>query len=83
MLGPNDPQLKRFLTPTQATQRAELTMSYVRHVDFVCAGAISNGIVRVMASGRDVHILGASPILRALLQITGVPENLFIQRKKP
>lgn len=82
MAGPNDPQLKRLLSPTQKTERVELSMHTVRHVDFVCAGAISNGILRVMASGRDVTIFGASPIIRALLQITGVPENLFVARKR-
>jgi anti-anti-sigma regulatory factor len=82
MAGPTDPQLARLLTPTQDTQGVEIDMNALRYVDFVCAGAICNGIVRTMASGRNVRIFGASPILRALLQLTGVPENLFSQRKR-
>jgi anti-anti-sigma regulatory factor len=82
MSGPNDVQLKRLLEPTQRTERLELDMKLVKHVDFVCAGAIGNGILRVMASGRRVNIFGASPILKALLQITGVPENLFVRARK-
>ncbi len=82
MAGPNDVQLARLLTPTQKTERVEINMAALTHIDFVCAGAVTNGIVRVMASGRDVYLRGASPILRALLQITGVPENLFVQRKR-
>jgi anti-anti-sigma regulatory factor len=82
MAGPTDPQLARLLTPTQDTQSVEIDMNSLRYVDFVCAGAICNGIVRTMAAGRNVRIFGASPILRALLQLTGVPENLFSQRKR-
>jgi anti-anti-sigma regulatory factor len=82
MAGPNDAQLKRLLSPTQSTSRVEIEMKGVKHIDFVCAGAVSNGILRVMAAGRDVTVIGASPILRALLQITGVPENLFVTPKR-
>jgi anti-anti-sigma regulatory factor len=82
MVGPSDPQLARLLTPTQVTQRVEIDMATLRYVDFVCAGAICNGVMRSMAAGRTVRIFGASPIMRALLQITGLPENLFSANKR-
>jgi anti-anti-sigma regulatory factor len=82
MVGPNDPQLARLLAPKQVTQRVEIDMATLRYVDFVCAGAICNGVLRSMAAGRTVRVFGASPIMRALLQITGLPENVFSVTKR-
>ena len=52
-------------------------MRQVSRVDFVCGGAIANAFTRLMAQAIDVRVIGASPIIQILLQLTGVPATLF------
>ena len=42
-------------------------MADVERIDFVCAGALLNAISRIEAQRKSVQIVGASPIIRALL----------------
>jgi anti-anti-sigma regulatory factor len=57
-----------------------IDMSKVERVDFVCAGALLNTISRVEAQRKAVQIVGASPIIRALLLLIGVSPRHFVKR---
>ena len=56
-------------------------MSEVERIDFVCAGAFLNVINRIETQRKTVQIVGASPIIRALLLLIGVSPRHFV--KKP
>ena len=56
-------------------------MSEVERIDFVCAGALLNLINRIESQRKAIQIVGASPIIRALLLLIGVSPRHFV--KKP
>jgi anti-anti-sigma regulatory factor len=58
-----------------------IDMTGVDRIDFVCAGALLNSIGRAEAQRKTVQIVGATPIVRALLLLIGVSPRYFI--KKP
>ncbi len=58
-----------------------IDMSGVERVDFVCAGALLNAIGRIEGQRKAVQIVGASPIIRALLLLIGISPRHFL--KKP
>ena len=58
-----------------------IDMSEVVRIDFVCAGALLNIINRVETQRKAVQIVGASPIIRALLLLIGISPRHFL--KKP
>jgi anti-anti-sigma regulatory factor len=58
-----------------------IDMSAVERIDFVCAGSLLNVISRVEAQRKAVQIVGASPIIRALLLLIGISPRHFL--KKP
>jgi anti-anti-sigma regulatory factor len=58
-----------------------IDMSEVERIDFVCAGSLLNVINRVEAQRKAVQIVGASPIIRALLLLIGISPRHFL--KKP
>ena len=58
-----------------------IDMTHVERVDFVCAGALLNAINRIESQRKPVQIVGASPIIRALLLLIGISPRHFL--KKP
>ena len=58
-----------------------IDMTGVERIDFVCAGSLLNAITRVEAQRKAVQIVGASPIIRALLLLIGISPRHFL--KKP
>ncbi len=62
-------------------QVVPIDMAAVERVDFVCAGALLNAINRVEGQRKAVQIVGASPIIRALLLLIGISPRHFL--KKP
>jgi anti-anti-sigma regulatory factor len=54
-------------------------MKSVQRIDFVCGGALSNAFNRLMAQAIDVRVVSASPIIQALMQLTGAPAALFVK----
>lgn len=56
-------------------------LSAVQRIDFVCAGALLNAINRIESQRKAVQIVGASPIIRALLLLIGISPRHFV--KKP
>ena len=55
-------------------------MTAVDRVDFVCAGALFNAISRAESQRKSVQIIGASPIIRALLLLIGISPRHFIKK---
>lgn len=57
-----------------------LDLSSVERIDFVCAGALLNAVDRIESQRKAVQILGASPIIRALLLLIGISPRHFIRK---
>jgi anti-anti-sigma regulatory factor len=55
-------------------------MTDVERIDFVCAGALLNTITRIEAQGKAVQIVGATPIVRALLLLIGISPRHFVKK---
>jgi ABC-type transporter Mla MlaB component len=55
-------------------------MTRVERIDFICAGALLNAINRIEAQGKAVQILGATPIVRALLLLIGISPRHFVKK---
>jgi len=81
MAGSLATQLGQLTDAMHAQQVIAVDMSEVERIDFVCAGALLNLINRIEAQRKVVQIVGASPIIRALLLLIGVSPRHFV--KKP
>ena len=81
MTGSLAPQFGPLANAMQTQQLISIDMSEVERIDFVCAGALLNHINRIEAQRKVVQIVGASPIIRALLLLIGVSPRHFV--KKP
>ena len=55
-------------------------MTEVERLDFVCAGALLNMINRVEGQRKSVQIVGATPIIRALLLLIGISPRHFVKK---
>jgi len=81
MAGSLAPQLGRLADSMHANAVVSVDMSKVERIDFVCAGALLNLINRIESQRKAIQIVGASPIIRALLLLIGVSPRHFV--KKP
>lgn len=81
MSGPSTTAMARISEHAYTQQVVVIDMSDVERVDFVCAGALLNIINRIEAQRKAVQIVGASPIIRALLLLIGISPRHFL--KKP
>jgi len=57
-----------------------IDLSAVERIDFVCAGSLMNVINRVESQRKAVQIVGASPIIRALLLLIGISPRHFLKK---
>jgi anti-anti-sigma regulatory factor len=57
-----------------------IDMSDVERIDFICAGALLNAIGRIESQGKAVQIVGATPIVRALLLLIGISPRHFVKK---
>ena len=81
MTGSLAPNLGKLADSMHAHAVVAVDMSDVERIDFVCAGALLNLINRIESQSKAVQIVGASPIIRALLLLIGVSPRHFV--KKP
>ncbi len=81
MAGPSTQAMSRITDHAHTQAVVVLDLSDVDRVDFVCAGALLNTINRVEQQRKAVQIVGASPIIRALLLLIGISPRHFL--KKP
>ncbi len=80
MAGSSVPQLSRLTEFAQGRAVVPVDMSQVERVDFVCAGAMLNSINRIEMQRRAVQIVGATPIVRALLLLIGISPRHFVKK---
>jgi anti-anti-sigma regulatory factor len=81
LAGSIAPQLGKLADSTHDKAVVVVDMSEVERIDFVCAGALLNVITRIETQRKVVQIVGASPIVRALMLLLGIPPRNFV--KKP
>ena len=80
MLGPADPQLAKLAEFREGRSVLPIDMSAVERIDFVCAGHMLNAISRAENQRKTVQVVGASPIIRALLLLIGISSRHFIKK---
>jgi anti-anti-sigma regulatory factor len=81
MAGPSTSAMARISEQAYAHPVVVIDMTEVQRVDFVCAGTLLNAMNRVESQRKVVQIIGASPIIRALLLLIGISPRHFL--KKP
>jgi anti-anti-sigma regulatory factor len=52
-------------------------MAQVERIDFVAAGACYNAVKAIEERNKTVRIVGATPVIRAMLQLIGIPPGHF------
>ena len=80
LAGSTSPQLAKIIEYGQTRPVVAIDVSAVDRIDFVCAGALLNAINRIEAQRRTVQIIGASPIVRALLLLIGISPRHFVKK---
>jgi anti-anti-sigma regulatory factor len=80
LAGSSNIQLGGLPEFAQRRSVVPIDMTEVERIDFVCAGALLNAINRVEAQRKAVQIVGASPIIRALLLLIGISPRHFLKR---
>ena len=80
MAGSAVPQLGRLTEFASGRAVVQVDMTEVERIDFVCAGAMLNAINRVEAQRKAVQIVGATPIIRALLLLIGISPRHFVKK---
>ena len=82
MVGPTDPQLAKFAEFRDGRTVLPIDISGLDRIDFVCAGHMLNAISRAESQRKTVQIVGASPIIRALLLLIGISSRHFIRKEQ-
>lgn len=80
MVGSSDVQLGKFALFRERRNVIPIDMTAVDRIDFVCAGALLNAISRAESQRKTVQIVGATPIVRALLLLIGISPRQFIKK---
>jgi anti-anti-sigma regulatory factor len=80
LAGSSDPQLAKFAVFREGHHVIPIDMTAVDRIDFVCAGALLNAISRTESQRKSVQIIGASPIIRALMLLIGISPRHFIKK---
>jgi len=80
LLGAATHQMAQLAEFAHAHPVVPIDMSKVERVDFVCAGTFMNAINRVEGQRKSVQIIGASPIIRALLLLIGISPRHFVKK---
>jgi ABC-type transporter Mla MlaB component len=80
MTGSAAPQLSRLTEYAQGRSVTQVDMAAVERVDFVCAGALLNLINRIETQRKAVQVIGATPIIRALLLLIGISPRHFVKK---
>lgn len=74
------PQVARLLDFAHGRHVIPVDMTEVDRIDFVCAGAVLNAVNRVEQQRKTVQIVGATPIIRALLLLIGLSPRHFVKK---
>ena len=80
LAGSSDPQLAKLGMFGEGRHAIPIDMGGIDRIDFVCAGALFNAISRAETQRKSVQIVGASPIIRALLLLIGISPRHFVKK---
>ena len=80
LIGATDPQVAKLALFREGRHTIAIDMTAVDRVDFVCAGNLLNLVSRTESQRKTVQIIGASPIIRALLMLIGISPRHFIKK---
>jgi ABC-type transporter Mla MlaB component len=80
LAGSSTVQLGKIVTFAQRRSIVPVDMTAVDRIDFVCAGSFLNVITRIESQRKAVQIIGASPIIRALLLLIGISPRHFLKK---
>ena len=80
MTGSMPPPLARLQEFAGSRAIVPVDMTEVERVDFVCAGALLNAVHRIEQQRKAVQIVGATPIVRALLLLIGISPRHFVKK---
>ncbi|HEY3178646.1 MAG TPA: STAS domain-containing protein [Casimicrobiaceae bacterium] len=80
MAGASAPHVNALADFSHRRNLIVVDMTGVERVDFVCAGALLNTITRIEGQRKTVQIIGASPIVRALLLLIGISPRHFVKK---
>jgi anti-anti-sigma regulatory factor len=80
MAGASAPQVSALADFSHRRNVIVVDMTDVERIDFVCAGALLNTITRIEGQRKTVQIVGASPIVRALLLLIGISPRHFVKK---
>ncbi len=80
LAGSSDPQLAKLPLFSEGRHAVPIDMGGIERIDFVCAGALFNAISRAESQRKAVQIIGASPIIRALLLLIGISPRHFVKK---
>lgn len=78
--GPHPAQIAQLTEFALRRDVSTVDMSDVERVDFVGAGAVFNAIKAIEEHRKVVQIVGATPIIRAMLLLIGVSSGHFYQK---
>jgi len=80
LAGSTNAQLASMVEFARRKPIVPIDMTGVDRIDFVCAGSLLNAINRIESQRKAVQIIGASPIIRALLLLIGISPRHFLKR---
>ena len=80
LIGSSEPQVAKLALFREGRHTIAIDMTAVDRIDFVCAGSLLNLISRTESQHKTVQIIGASPIIRALLMLIGITPRHFIKK---
>jgi anti-anti-sigma regulatory factor len=78
--GPNPAQVAKLHEFAEGRVVLPVDMTEVERVDFVGAGAVYNAIKSIEEQRKSVQIFGATPIIRAMLLLIGIPSGHFYKK---
>jgi anti-anti-sigma regulatory factor len=78
--GSSSPQLAQLAEFADHRAMVAIDMRGVERIDWVCAGALLNAITRIESQQKTVQLAGATPIIRALLLLIGLPFRQFVRK---
>ena len=80
LLGPGDTQVSALYNFAEPRNLVQINMAQVERFDFVCAGALQNAVSNFDTNDKEIQIIGASPIVQALLVLIGVKPEYFTHK---
>jgi ABC-type transporter Mla MlaB component len=82
LTGPMDPQVAALAAFAVDRAWIPIDMSQVDRVDFVCAGSLQNMLSGMIAAGKEVQMIAASPVVEALLLLIGLDPAVLVNRAR-